>query len=62
MVRRADLVFFDVIIEGALAKGFDIYRAAVEQKGERLIVTLTESASGLNTILNCSKAIVRQVA
>ena len=54
--KRIRLTFHDAEISGHLHVGFDIYDTSIQMIGERFQVALTESSSGLQTFILCSKA------
>lgn len=57
-VQRICLVFENPRIEGNLGVGFDIFEASPEKVGDEIRMTLYESASGLETVIYCSMAVV----
>ncbi len=57
-VQRICLVFENSRIEGHLDVGFDIFEASAEKFGDEIRMVLSESASGLETVVYCSMAIV----
>ncbi len=57
-VQRICLVFDNPRIEGNLDIGFDIFEASAEKYGDEIRMTLSESASGLDTVIYCSMAVV----
>jgi hypothetical protein len=57
-VQRICLVFENPRIEGNLDVGFDIFEASAEKFGDDIRVALSDSASGLETVVYCSMAVV----
>jgi hypothetical protein len=57
-VQRISLIFENPRIEGHLDVGFDIFEASVVKFGDEICMTLSESASGLDTVVHCSMAVV----
>jgi len=57
-VQRICLDFKNSRIEGNLDVGFDIVEASAEKYGDEIRMTLSESVSGLDTVIYCSMAVV----
>jgi len=58
-MKRISLTFDGAIIDGHFDSGFDIYDVMVDQQREQMCISLTESGTGLVTIIRCIKAVVR---
>ena len=56
--QRICLDFENPRIEGNLDVGFDIFKASAEKYGDEIRMTLSESASGLDTVIYCSMGVV----
>jgi hypothetical protein len=57
--KRISLTFEGATIDGHFDSGFDIYDVMVDQQREHICISLTESGTGLVTVIHCTKAVVR---